>query len=169
MDLDGHHRPLGCVGCRPFGEELGVVGEERCRRPDRVVAGPISRARVAEPPPLRPASDRDLFVAFGCQPRSGEDPTVIRATGPGTVFVDRASIIDKHRAVTPLVVADQDVAFRPSGSREEQLGGNTGEGVGLVGSDVDELGRRAAGSAASARHIGAAFVADGAKHLVCPC
>jgi hypothetical protein len=42
--------------------------------------------------------------------------------------------------MTVLVVAEEDVAAGRSRRREQQLGGNASQRLGLVGPDVDELG-----------------------------
>ncbi len=47
--------------------------------------------------------------------------------------------------------------MRGPGSREQQLGGDVGERIGLVGRDVHELRRPAAGIAFATRHVGVAL------------
>ncbi|MGI8750987.1 MAG: hypothetical protein ACR2MN_01465 [Acidimicrobiales bacterium] len=67
-----------------------------------------------------------------------------------------------------LVVAEDDVAGRPSGGGEGQAGGDVGERVVLVGFDEDELRRGAACGATTARHIRFSFATDGFEHLARP-
>ncbi len=120
---------------------------------------------VAEAPALHPSGDLGLVGVVDAQAGGGEDPAVVCATRPRAMLVDRALVVDQHRAMPSLVVADDDVAGRQSGCREQQLGRNVGDRVGLVGADVDELRRGAARGAAVARHVGSVFTSDRALDL----
>src|SRR5205807_7730292 len=138
--------------------------------PDGGVAAPVVVGREAEPPPPGLAGDRRLAVVLGVdvEPGGGEDPAVVGGARLRAVLVDRAAAVDEHRAVPPLVVAEEDVAAGPAGSGEHQLGGDVGQGVGLAGPDVDELRRGAAGGAPAAGHGGGRLVAQGRFHAAQP-
>ena len=106
--------------------------------------------------------DRILVVIVRVEAGRREDPAVVGAAGPRAVLVDRAPLVDQHRAVAVLVVADQHVARGSRGAGNSSARRDVRERVGLVGPDVDELRRRAAGGAAVAGHVRAVLAAEGA-------
>jgi hypothetical protein len=132
---------------------------------DSVVLVVVGLGGEAELPTSDPIRDEDLVIAADFDSGRRKDPTVVCATGSGAVRVDGASVVYEHRAVPSLVVAEKQVTAGRPGGGKQQLGGYMGERVGLFWSDVNELGRRATGSAAAARHVRPAFTANCAPHL----
>ena len=120
VQANGEDRALRRVrGGDTFGEEVRVLSHERRGRTHGVVLGPVDLGREAELPAPCSPSDRELILVVDVDPRGGEDPAVVGATGPGAMLVDRAFVVDQHRAVTVLVVAEDDVAAGPSRCREQ--------------------------------------------------
>ena len=156
VDLDGQHRQLGGPGrahrAAPRGRRGGTSPPPAPRRarPGRSAVGWSNRHRDA----CRAISG---WSSSALDPGGRQHPAVVGATGRRSVLVDRAALVDEHRAVAALVVAEEDVAAWQARRREQQLGGDVRQRVGLVGPDVDELRRRAARGAAAARHVRAAL------------
>ncbi len=136
MHLDGHHRTLRGVG--GSGQFLRPTGEVGGRGPDGGLSVAIRFGLEAEAPAAGPLIDERCVIADP-DSRSGKDPAVVGAARPRAVLVDRAPVVDQHRAMPPLVVAEQDMSGRLPGCRKQQLSRDVGEDVGLIGSDVDEL------------------------------
>jgi hypothetical protein len=128
---DGHrtHRSLGDLRLR-FGSgsfnDLGVFG------PSRLID-------VAKAPSANALSDQHFAVIVGFQASSGKHSAVIGATGPWSVFINRAAIVDQHWAVSDLVEAHQHVPFGQIWCGEEQRCGYVRQRVGLIGTDMNEL------------------------------
>ena len=126
---------------------------------------PATRGSVVEPPPGSTPADLYRHVLVVLKPCGGQDAAVVGAARPRAVLVDGAAAVYKHRTVPSCVVAEHDVSVRESRGRREKLGRDVGEGVVLVGGDVDELRRRAARRALSAGDVGNTAAADGAAHV----
>src|SRR5438105_10709413 len=120
--LDGPDGELGHAR-RPEGPGGGADGG---------VAAPVVVGGETELPAPGLVGDRLLVRVLGVdlEADGGEDPAVVGAAGAGTVLVDRTAAVDQHRAVPPLVVAEEDMAPGPPGGREEELGGDVGQRVG---------------------------------------
>src|SRR5262249_22882168 len=110
VELDrqrGERRLVGRDGVR---RQLGgVVEQVGGRGSNGVVALARLGVVVAEAPPADPAGELRLFGAVDREARSGQDATVVGATGAGPVGIDRAASGDQHRAVAAFVVAEQHV------------------------------------------------------------
>ena len=166
VKLDRKNGELRCTGRSGAPrKKVGVLLQVRGRRSNGVEPGPVSRGGEVELPASRLSFNQSPVAAVDCEPGSGKAPAVVGAAGSGAVRVDRARVVDQHRAMTALVVSEQDVAVGEPRRREPEFLGNTGERVGLVGFDVDELRRGSARGAASARHVGRVFATDRALHL----
>ena len=90
-------------------------------------------------------------------------PCSRRCDTPRPMLVDRAPIVDEHRAMTALVVSEHElVGLLRRGKSSSRR--DVGEGVGLVGPDVHELRRPATRGAAVARHVGVVLAAQRRLH-----
>src|SRR3954453_9539612 len=126
---------------------------ERRGRPDRVVMRLVVRTWMPESPSLSLVADVDLVVA-GFDPGSGKNPAVVRTARPRPVLVDRAGVVDQHRAMTLFVVSEHDMTAGQPRRWNQQVGIDVRQRVGFVGPDVNELRRSAARRAAPARNVG---------------
>ena len=127
----------------------------------------VGARRMVEPPaPDAPAEEH--LVALDLDPRCGEDSAVVGSAGPWAVLVDGAALVAEHRATAVPVVAEDDVAVRHPWRGNEQLAGDVGERVRLVGSDMHELTGRTAGRATAAGDVGDTFATEGGGELAEP-
>src|ERR1022692_3196324 len=86
-----------------------------------------------------------------------KDATVEIAAGLRAIFIDGAAVVHQHGTAPLLVVAHQQMSLRQAWGLKEQGAGNTPNGFGFGGPDVDEHGRTATASASAARHIRSAL------------
>ena len=128
----------------------------------------VALGRMGEPPSARPLGEADLVPVGQLDARGGEDAAVVGPAGSRPDLVDGAGSVDEHRAVPPVVVAEQHVPGGPAGGREAQLTGDAGQRGHLVRLDQDELRRRATGRAAVAGDVRALFAPERALHLAEP-
>ena len=91
-------------------EKSGLFAEERRRGPDRVVLVAIGLTGIAETPTSHLSSDFDLAVVDEFDARRRKAPAVVHAPSPRPMLVDRAFVVDQHRAVPSLVVAQDNVS-----------------------------------------------------------
>src|SRR5205807_6579375 len=83
-----------------------VLHEEGRRRSDGIAPSPVRFRREAESPARDSFRDQRLVVVVDVDARGRKDAAVVGTTGPRTVFVDRAVIVDQHRAMPAFVVAE---------------------------------------------------------------
>jgi len=138
---------------------IRVFAKESRGRSDGFVMFSADLAIETETPSPDLAGDQGLTL-LGDDPGCGKDSAVESATGPGPILVDRAFFADQHRAATPLVVSEQKMAARLSRRWKQQLLGDVGKSVDLVGPDMDELRRCTASDTTIARHVGIVFAAN---------
>src|SRR5436305_12677375 len=100
-----------------------------------VVLGSIVCSRKREAPATGPLADVVLVVPW-FESSGRKDPAVVGATGARPMFVDRAGVVDEHRATTALVVAEEHMTAGQPRRRKEQLRIDVRQRVPLVRSDV---------------------------------
>src|SRR3954469_5415378 len=111
---------------------------ELCGRTHRTVLNAVVCTPKIEAPTPRSCGDRGL-VAIRLEPRCREDSAVVRATRPWPVFVDRAGVVDQHRAMATFVITEHDVTTWQPRCGEQQPRVDVRQRVRLVGADVHEL------------------------------
>ena len=141
----------------------------RRRRTHSVVLDPGVRALEAELPSPRLPRDRPLVGIVEFDPRRWEDTTIVGTTRSGAMCIDRAGVVDQHRTMPILVVADQDVPARQPRCREQHRGRNVRQRIGLVGPNMNELRGRATCGAAATRHIRGTLSTNCLLYLGHPC
>ena len=140
VDRDGRDGQAGRVHrARAGGQRVRVLAKERRGCSHCSVLCAVCFSRVTELPPLGLSGDPTLRWFVGLQPGSRKDSTVVCTTRPRTMFVDRAGVIDQHRTMSLVVVAEHDMSARQSGRGEQQRRIDVGKRVGFIGADVNEL------------------------------
>jgi hypothetical protein len=110
VDPDGQHGALLCVDRKAGGSEhVPVVIEEGSRGANCVVLDPIGLGGKGKLPSPHSSGDGALlFVDLDAGSR--KDTAVVRAAGSRPMLVDRALVVDQHRAATVFVIAEHDMA-----------------------------------------------------------
>jgi len=110
-------------------------------------------ALVVEYPLADTLRDDRLSLVIVRKGGGGIDPTVEIAAGLRAIFIDGAAVVDQHGTAPLLVVAHQQMSLRQAWSVKKYGAGNTLDGFGFGGPDVDEHGGTATARAGAARHI----------------
>ncbi len=163
MYLDGCKCLFGGVGSRL------KFTEKQCRRANGFQFGPVDVVRKLELPSSDLVVDRRFRRIIKLQAAGGEYPTVVGATGPRPVYIDRASPVDQHWAVPVLVVPHQYVANWEPRRREEHIPWDHAKCVYLVGGDVNELRGGTARRATAAGNVGRVSSTYDPLNRVQPC
>src|SRR3970040_13130 len=116
-----------------------MFAQKGCSSFYRGMARVIVSTRVVKHPALCLVCDQRFFVFRLRNAGSGKHAAIVSSTGPRTMRVYGALVIDQHRTTPMLVITHQHVAFWLSGSREQQLLRDSGKCFRLFALYVNEL------------------------------
>ena len=169
MHFDRRNGELRSVGRNQIGgQHSAILLQIRCCCADSFEFGPVGRSGSSEPPAPRLLCDQNfgvVFVGGEVESSRGEHATVVCSTGPWTMLIDRTPVVDQHRAMPVLVVAEQNVAWGQTRSGEQKCGGYVRQRVRLVGRDMNELRGSATCGAGPTGHVRRSFAAQRPLHF----